>query len=103
MCRTERDPTAGKGEKEEGVFSIAPVEKREWEGRRERKKKREKRRGTETERGERGIYSGTGFLSAVSLTMLCKAKVVANFQIHYVYIYVYKSKKIRKQKEKKYM
>lgn len=43
---------------------------------------REKPRETETGGGKRGIYSGTGFLSAVSLTMLCKAKVVANFQIH---------------------
>lgn len=69
----------GRGEKGEGVFSIASVERREWKGR-----KRKRERETETGRGERGIYSGTGFLSAVSLTMLCKAKVVANFQIHYV-------------------
>lgn len=65
-----------------------------------REKKREKPRETETGRSERGIYSGTGFLSAVSLTMLCKAKVVANFQIYYVYTFtVYndkKSKKLRK-------
>lgn len=57
------------------------------EGKGEKGKEREKLRETETGRGERGIYSGTGFLSAVSLTMLCKAKVVANFQIHYVYVY----------------
>lgn len=57
------------------------------EGEGEKGKEREKQRETETGRGERGIYSGTGFLSAVSLTMLCKAKVVANFQIHYVYVY----------------
>lgn len=53
----------------------------------EGKRKKEEERETETDRGERGIYSGTGFLSAMSLTMLCKAKVVANFQIQYVYIY----------------
>lgn len=71
----------------EGVFSIAPVERREWKGGEREEKERENRRGKETGRGERGIYSGTGFLSAVRLTMLCKAKVVANFQIRYVYVY----------------
>lgn len=74
------------------------------EGKGEKGKEREKLRATETDRGERGIYSGTGFLSAVSLTMLCKAKVVANFQIHYVYVYGIqwqKSKKLKKGRKKR--
>lgn len=40
VCRTERDPTAGKGREREGVFSIAPVERGEWKGR-----ERERERG----------------------------------------------------------
>lgn len=84
-----------------GLFHSTGRERR-MEGKREKEKEGE----TETGRGERGIYSGTGFLSAVSLTMLCKAKVVANFQIHYVYIYGIqrqKSKKLKKQKSKEDM
>lgn len=53
MCRTEREREtrrSGRGAKGEGVFSIAPVERREWKGR-ERKKKREKRRQTEVREG----------------------------------------------------
>lgn len=85
----ERDPTAGKGRERgrrggRGLFHSTGREKR-MEGKREKEKERKTER-TETERNERGIYSGTGFLSAVSLTM-CKAKVVANFQTHYVYVY----------------
>lgn len=104
MCRTEREiRPLGREEKGDGVFSIAPVGRREWKGEgRKKEREREKQRETETGRGERGIYSGTGFLSAVSLTMLCKAKVVANFQIHYVYIYK-ESKKNKEAKKKENM
>lgn len=45
------------------------------------KKRMEKRQGARGG-GVRGAYSGTGSLSAVSLTMLYKAKVAADFRIH---------------------
>lgn len=104
MPDRERDQTAGKGrERGRGLFHSTGWEKRmEGGGEKERTREKEKQRETETGRGERGIYSGTGFLSAVSLTMLCKAKVVANFQIHYVYIYK-ESKKNKEAKKKENM
>lgn len=102
MPDRERDQTAGKGrERGRGLFHSTGWEKR-MEGGGEKERERVKQRETETGRGERGIYSGTGFLSAVSLTMLCKAKVVANFQIHYVYIYK-ESKKNTEAKKKENM
>jgi len=82
VCERERErertrkieSTAGKGrERGRGIFSIAAVErKREW--------KRDKERGG----GVRGVYSGTGSPSAVSLTKLYKAKVAADFWIRYI-------------------
>lgn len=85
--RETRRPGRGRerGRREgRGLFHSTGREKR-MEGKREKEKERKTER-TEIERNERGIYSGTGFLSTVSLTM-CKAKVVANFQTHYVYVY----------------
>lgn len=54
VCKREKDSGGREGErKRKGVFSIAAVErKREW--------KRDKERGG----GVRGVYSGTGSLSA---------------------------------------
>lgn len=68
---------------------------KEENGREEGEREKGKERKGDRQRGKREIYSGTGFLSAVSLTMLCKAKVAANFQIHYVYTFtvIYDNKK----------